>query len=186
MPKHSRTPTERSTPFSDTRLKFTAIFRRCNDFFLWQKYTKQQGSRCYQKAVLLKYIYYELRSINLYLEGAAFSASTICQYNITWETFLLKTIHKMWRRSYSQTLFWNTKIEQISGSIVQSFVQFTFIISQMYARWNVLKLSSRALAFTSYKAFLKTKKRSGWVNTNLVHYLFCVICNLSNFTRRNM
>ena len=29
-------------------------------------------------APLLKYIYYELRSINLYLEGAAFSASTIC------------------------------------------------------------------------------------------------------------
>ena len=164
----------------------------CNNF-PWQKYTKEHASRCYQQrnlkghvASFLKYIYYELRSINLYLEGAVFSASTICQYNITWETFLLKTIHKMWRRSYSQTLFWNTKIEQISGSIVQSFVQFTFIISQMYARWNVLKLSSRALAFTSYKAFLKTKKRSGWVNTNLVHYLFCVICNLSNFTRRNM
>ena len=29
-------------------------------------------------APLLKYIYYELRSINRDLEGAAFSASTIC------------------------------------------------------------------------------------------------------------
>ena len=27
---------------------------------------------------VFKYIYYELRSINLYLEGVVFSASTIC------------------------------------------------------------------------------------------------------------
>ena len=33
-------------------------------------------------APLLKYIYCELRSINLYLEGAAFSASTICYFSI--------------------------------------------------------------------------------------------------------
>ena len=82
MPKYFRTPTERSTPFIDTRLKFND-FVDCNDF-PWQKHTKQQGSRCYQQksekghvAQLLKYIYYELRSINLYLGGEAFSAGTI-------------------------------------------------------------------------------------------------------------
>ena len=57
--------------------------------------------------------------------------------------------------------FLKNKIEHISGSIVQSFVQFTFIISQVDDDRNILKLSSRPLAFTSYKVFLKNKKRSG-------------------------
>ena len=57
--------------------------------------------------------------------------------------------------------FLKNKIEHISGSIVQSFVQFTFIISQDDDDRNILKLSSRPLAFTSYKVFLKNKKRSG-------------------------
>ena len=57
--------------------------------------------------------------------------------------------------------FLKNKVEHISGSIVQSFVQFTFIISQVDDDRNILKLSSRPLAFTSYKVFLKNKKRSG-------------------------
>ena len=54
-----------------------------------------------------------------------------------------------------------TKIKYISGSIVQSFIQFVFIICQVEDYWNILKLSSKPFAFTSYKAFSKNKKRSG-------------------------
>ena len=45
-----------------------------------------------------------------------------------------------------------------------SFIQFVFIICQVEGAQNVLKRSCRTLAFTSYKAFSKNKKRSG---TNL-------------------
>ena len=46
-------------------------------------------------------------------------------------------------------------------SILQSFIYFVFIVWQVedYRKW--LKLSWRPLVFTSYKAFLKNKKRSG-------------------------
>ena len=50
------------------------------------------------------------------------------------------------------------KIEHISGSIVQSFMLFVFILSQVERYRNVLKLSCRSLAITSNKAFLKYKK----------------------------
>ena len=73
----------------------------------------------------------------------------------------------MWWRNYSQTLFSKMKIEQVSGSTVQSFIQF-FIAYQVEGHLKILKLSSRPLAFTSYKAFLKNKKRSGEKNISLV------------------
>ena len=44
------------------------------------------------------------------------------------------------------------KIEHISGSIVESFVHFVFIVCQVEDNQNTLKLSSRLLAYTSYKA----------------------------------
>ena len=40
------------------------------------------------------------------------------------------------------------------------FIQFVFVACQVEGYRNLLKLSSKALAFTLYKAFLKTKKRS--------------------------
>ena len=52
------------------------------------------------------------------------------------------------------------KIEHISGSIVNSFIQFAVVVWQVDGQQNILKLSCRRLAFTSYQAFLK-KKRSG-------------------------
>ena len=57
--------------------------------------------------------------------------------------------------------FLKIKIEHISGSIFESFVYFVLIGSLVkdYQIW--LKLSCRPLAFTSYKAFVKNKKRSG-------------------------
>ena len=57
--------------------------------------------------------------------------------------------------------FLKIKIEYISGSIIQSFIQFVFIACQVKCYRDILKLSSRPLAVNSYKAFLKNKKRSG-------------------------
>ena len=48
------------------------------------------------------------------------------------------------------------KIEHISGSIVSSFIQFFLIVCHVLGYRNILKISSSA--FTSYKAFLKTKE----------------------------
>ena len=42
-----------------------------------------------------------------------------------------------------------------------NFAQFIYIVSQVEGYRIILKLSFRPLAFTSYKAFLKNKKRSG-------------------------
>ena len=39
-------------------------------------------------------------------------------------------------------------------------LQFVFIVCRVEDYQNILKLSCRQLAFTSYKAFLKNKKRS--------------------------
>ena len=49
----------------------------------------------------------------------------------------------------------------MSGSIFLKFIQFIFIPCQVEECQNVLKLSGRPFAFTSYKAFLKNKKKSG-------------------------
>ena len=53
------------------------------------------------------------------------------------------------------------EIAHISGSVVESFIQFVFIICQVEGYQNISKLSCRSLAFTSFKAFLKKKNRSG-------------------------
>ena len=45
---------------------------------------------------------------------------------------------------------------------------------------NILKLSCRPLAFTSYKAFLKNKKRSGTCAPSLI---FCMIFEEKYFSR---
>ena len=72
--------------------------------------------------------------------------------------FSWKIMHKTWWRNYFQTLFYKFKIKFIFGSVAFSFV---FIIYQVEDYRNILKLSCRQLAFTSYKAFLKSKTRSG-------------------------
>ena len=47
--------------------------------------------------------------------------------------------------------------EQISGSIIYSFIQFAFIASQLESSQNILKLSCRELAFTSKYALFKNE-----------------------------
>ena len=53
------------------------------------------------------------------------------------------------------------KIEPTSGSVGLSFRQFIFIVCQAEGYQDILKLGCIPLAFTSYEAFLKNKKRSG-------------------------
>ena len=67
----------------------------------------------------------------------------------------------MWCRNQFQTLFWKMKVEDMSGSIDKSFRQYIFFVYQAEGYQNILKLSWIPLAFTSYEAFLKNKKRSG-------------------------
>ena len=49
-----------------------------------------------------------------------------------------------------QILFWKIKVDQISGSMAQSLIQFVYIALQVEAYQNMLKLSCRILAITSY------------------------------------
>ena len=83
----------------------------------------------------------------------------LIEYNIK-NIFSWKIIQRMWWRNYFQTLFWKIKIGHISGSIVYSFTQFMFIICQVEGYQNILKLSRKPLACTSYYIFLRNDKRS--------------------------
>ena len=49
-----------------------------------------------------------------------------------------------------QILFWKIKVDQISRSMVQSLIQFVYTALQVEAYQNILKLSCRILAITSY------------------------------------
>ena len=78
----------------------------------------------------------------------------------------MKIIHKMWWRNYSQTLFGHIMYQW------SSFIRFTFIVCQVKDYRNILKLSCKPFTFTSYKAFLKNKKRFG---TSLLASFSCYI-----------
>ena len=69
----------------------------------------------------------------------------------------------MWWRNYFKTFFEKIKNEHISGTITWRFTQFFFFIGcQVEGYGNIMKLSCRPLAFTTYDAFFKkNKKRSG-------------------------
>ena len=62
-----------------------------------------------------------------------------------------------------ETLFPDTflEIKIESGSIVQRFIHFVFIVCQVEDYQNILKLNCRLLAFITNKAFIKNKKESG-------------------------
>ena len=83
-----------------------------------------------------------------------------------WETIL---------RPFSKKI----KIDHISGSIVSRFIQSVFIICQVEGYGKMLKLRCRLLAFTSYKAFSKNKKRSG---SSLPTPIFCIISKKECFS----
>ena len=54
-----------------------------------------------------------------------------------------------------------TRSISIKSKFSMSLDQNVFIESQVEGYRNILKLSCKPLAFTSYEAFLKNKKRSG-------------------------
>ena len=72
-----------------------------------------------------------------------------------------KIILKMWGETVLRTFSKKIKIKHISGSIIQSSVQFNFIVCQVKDYQNIIKLSRVSFAFTSYKIFQKVKKTSG-------------------------
>ena len=67
----------------------------------------------------------------------------------------------MWGETVLRTFSKKIKIKHISGSIIQSSVQFNFIVCQVKDYQNIIKLSCVSFAFTSYKIFQKVKKTSG-------------------------
>ena len=92
------------------------------------------------------------------------------QYNMR-NIFLEKSYSKYGEETILRLVFKKVKIEHISGSIFESFIQFVFIVCQVEGFRNILKLSCRAIAFTSYKAFFKETKR-GLEILFLSHFLY--------------
>ena len=67
-----------------------------------------------------------------------------------------------WWRNFLDPFLKNQNWEYLGsiGSILSSFIRFVFIVLQVEDYQNILKLSCRPLTYTSYKAFLKSKKSS--------------------------
>ena len=65
--------TEGNTPFSDTGLKFTDVFRKIVIIFIETNTPNNRFLHVTNK---------ELRAINIYLEGATYSVNSICLQNI--------------------------------------------------------------------------------------------------------
>ena len=101
----------------------------------------------------MQYTYQEVKSIR--------ELNLVSWYNITRGTFFLKNHTKNVVEKLFLEPSLKIKIEPISGSTAQSFIQFVFIDCQVEDYRSILKLSCRTLAFVSYQASLNNKKRSG-------------------------
>ena len=74
-----------------------------------------------------------------------------------------ETIPRPFSKSQNREYFW--------VNILKFYIYFLIVCQvENYRKW--LKLSCRPLAFTSHKAFLKSKKRS---RTSLPVFIFCMI-----------
>ena len=77
---------------------------------------------------------------------------------------------------------------------MQRFIQFVFIVYRIEGYWKILKLCCRSFAFTSFKAFLKNKKRYGtsvsiileerYITVGIIHWLVRFHCRVA-FTSRD-
>ena len=76
----------------------------------------------------------------------------LIEYNIKSDIFLEKSFTKCDGETIPRPFFKISKLKKV-------YIQFVFIVCQVQRYRNILKLSSRPLAFTSYKAFLKNKRR---------------------------
>ena len=77
------------------------------------------------------------------------------------ETFFLRNYKQNVLEKLVPDPFTNNQNWGVSGSAVKSFMHFVFIAGQTEGYQNVLKLSSRPLASTSYKAFF-LKNPEAW------------------------
>ena len=78
-----------------------------------------------------------------------------------WETFFFENSYTKCDEDTIPRPFFKKKkikIKHISESVYYSFIQLVFIVCQVDDYQNILKLSCRPLAFTTYKAFLKKQK----------------------------
>ena len=79
-----------------------------------------------------------------------------------WHNLVIKT--KFWVGLHSNLFCWSYEIYCSYKSIYKvwvSFIKFIFIIGQVKDYRNILKLRCSPTAFTSFKAFLKDKKKCG-------------------------
>ena len=69
-------------------------------------------------------------------------------------------VEKLYTKYGGQTIsrLYNIEIEHISEAMVRSFILFVFIVCKVQGYRNMLKLSCRPFAFTSYKDFFKKQK----------------------------
>ena len=90
--------------------------------------------------------------------------------DITWEALLLKNhIKSVVEKLFSDIFLKNQNCAYLWINSL-SFMQFLFILCQVEAYRNILKLSCRSLAFTSHKVFFKKTKR-GLELVSLPHFL---------------
>ena len=87
------------------------------------------------------------------------------QKHITWETSFLKKLYIKCGegtspKSFSEKSKLSTSFDLRICKFVWKFVLFDFIVCSSQG-CNISKLKCRPIAFTSYKACLKNKKRSG-------------------------
>ena len=73
----------------------------------------------------------------------------LIEYNM--KNIFLKIIHKMWGETIPRPLSKKSKLSK----------QYVLIVCQVEVNRNILKISRIPHAFTSHKAFSKSKKRSG-------------------------
>ena len=81
----------------------------------------------------------------------------LIEYNMK-NLFFKKIIQKMWWRNYSHILFQKIRIEHPWINSLKFYTVFFFIVWQIDGCRNILKVSCRSFAFTSYKDFLKNKE----------------------------
>ena len=84
----------------------------------------------------------------------------LIEYNVR-KNFLEKTYTKCGGEPIPRPFSKKSKLRISLDYHCNLFIQFVFIVCQAGCHQNILKLSRKHLAFTSYKTFFKNKRRSG-------------------------
>ena len=93
---------------------------------------------------------------------------------MTWETFFLKYhAQNMVKELFPDPFLINQNWAYL-WIISLKFTQLVFIVCQVEGHRNILKVSCSSFGFTSYKAFLESKERSG---TSVAGSFFALFLN---------